>query len=99
MQRQFYTAEKITLKLNVLCAIYCLGPETKHTVYKGKIASAIMAQELLHKQLNGFSHHVSMYIDNQASILATQTKACNPATTYLTSYTPNSPEIKENFIT
>jgi len=79
VQRQFYTAEKITLKLNVLCAIYCLGPETKHTVYKGKIAGAIMAQELLHKQLSGFGHHVSMYVYIQASILATQTKACNPS--------------------
>jgi ribonuclease HI len=54
---------------------YCLGPKTKHTVYEGEIASAIMLQELLHKQLRGFSRHVSMYIDNQASILATQTKA------------------------
>jgi ribonuclease HI len=57
---------------------YCLGPETKHTVYEGEIARTIMAQELLHKQLSGFGHHVSMYIDNQASILATQTKARNP---------------------
>ena len=57
---------------------YCLGPKTKHTVYKGEIAGAIMAQELLHKQLSGFGCHVFMYVDNQASILATQMKARNP---------------------
>jgi len=38
-----------------------------------------MVQELLHKQLSGFGHHVSMYVYIQASILATQTKACNPS--------------------
>jgi ribonuclease HI len=54
---------------------YYLGPKTKHTVYEGEIASAIMSQELLHEQLRGFGRHVSMYVDNQASILATQTKA------------------------
>jgi ribonuclease HI len=56
---------------------YHLGPETKHTVYEGEIAGAIMAQELLHKQLSRFGRYVSMYVDNQASILATQTKARN----------------------
>jgi ribonuclease HI len=57
---------------------YRLGPETKHTVYEGEIAGEIMAQELLYKQPSGFGRHVSMYVDNQASILATQTKARNP---------------------
>jgi hypothetical protein len=51
---------------HILC--YYLGPKTKHTVYGGKVAGVIMAQELLHK---GFGRHVSMYVDNQASILAT----------------------------
>jgi hypothetical protein len=31
-----------------------------------------MAQELLHKEVHGFGRCVSMYIDNQASIKATQ---------------------------
>jgi len=51
---------------------YCLGPETKHTVYEGEVVGGIMAQELLHKEIRGFGRRVSMYIDNQASIQSTQ---------------------------
>jgi ribonuclease HI len=58
---------------------YYLGPETKHTVYEGEVVGAIMAQELLHKESHSFGRHVSMYVDNQASILATQLKAPNPS--------------------
>src|SRR6202034_118017 len=54
---------------------YDLAPDTKHTVYKGEVAGAILAQELLHKESHGFGRHVSMYVDNQASILATHTKS------------------------
>ena len=51
---------------------YCLGPETRHMVYEGEVVGGIMAQELLHKEVHGFGRHVSMYIDNQASIKSTQ---------------------------
>jgi ribonuclease HI len=51
---------------------YCLGPETKHTVYEGEVVGEILAQHLLHSEIRGFGRHVSMYIDNQASIMATQ---------------------------
>jgi hypothetical protein len=51
---------------------YCLGPETRHTVYEGEVVGRIMAQELLHKKVHGFGCHISMYIDNQASIRSTQ---------------------------
>ena len=51
---------------------YCLGPETKHTVYKGKVVGEILAQHLLLNEPRGFGRHASMYIDNQASIMATQ---------------------------
>jgi hypothetical protein len=51
---------------------YCLGSETKHTVYEGEVVGEILAQQLLHSEIRGFGRHVSMYIDNQASIMATQ---------------------------
>jgi ribonuclease HI len=51
---------------------YCLGPETRHTVYEGEVVGGIMAQELLHKEVRGFGRCVSMYIDNQASIKSTR---------------------------
>jgi hypothetical protein len=51
---------------------YCLGSETKHTVYEGEVVGEVLGQHLLHNELRGFGRRVSMYIDNQASILATQ---------------------------
>ena len=51
---------------------FCLGPDTRHTVYEGEVVGEIMAQELLHKETRGFGRHISMYVDNQASILSTQ---------------------------
>ena len=51
---------------------YCLGPETKHTVYEGEAVGEILAQHLLLNETRGFGWHASMYIDNQASIMATQ---------------------------
>ena len=51
---------------------YCLGPETKHTVYEGEVVGEILAQHLLLNETRGFGRHASMYIDNQASIMATQ---------------------------
>jgi hypothetical protein len=51
---------------------FCLGPDTKHTVYEGEIVGGVLAQHLLHNELTGFGRRVSMYIDNQASIMATQ---------------------------
>ena len=44
----------------VLC--YCLGPETRHTIYEGEVAGEIMAQELLYRETHGFGHRVSMYV-------------------------------------
>ncbi|KIM72556.1 hypothetical protein PILCRDRAFT_16021 [Piloderma croceum F 1598] len=49
----------------------------KQIPYEGKVAGAIMAQELLHKESHSFGHHISMYVDNQVSILATQLKTPN----------------------
>ena len=57
---------------------YYLGPETRHTVYEAEVAGEIMAQELLYHQTRGFGRHVSMYVDNQASILSTRTISPNP---------------------
>jgi ribonuclease HI len=51
---------------------FCLGPETRHTVYEGEVVGEIMAQELLYKAARGFGRRVSMYVDNQASIISTQ---------------------------
>jgi hypothetical protein len=51
---------------------YCLGPETKHTKYEGEVIGEILAQHLLLNETCGFGRHASMYIDNQASIMATQ---------------------------
>ena len=51
---------------------YCLGPDTRHTVYEGEVVGEIMAQQLLYTEPHGFGHRVSMYVDNQASILSTQ---------------------------
>ena len=51
---------------------YCLGPETKHTVYKGEVVGEILAQHLLLNEPRSFGCHASMYINNQASIMATQ---------------------------
>ena len=56
---------------------YYLGPETRHTVYEAEVAGEIMAQELLYHQTRGFGRHVSMYVDNQASILSTRTISPN----------------------
>ena len=57
---------------------YYLGPETRHTVYEAEVAGKIMAQELLYHQTHGFGCHISMYVDNQASILSTHTISPNP---------------------
>jgi len=40
-------------------------------VYEGEVVGEIMAQELLFREAQGFGHHVSMYVDNQASITST----------------------------
>ena len=57
---------------------YYPGPDTRHTVYKAEVVDEIMAQELLYHQSRGFGRHVSMYVDNQASILSTCTISPNP---------------------
>ena len=57
---------------------YYLGPETRHTVYEAEVAGEIMAQELLYTQTCRFGCHVSMYVDNQVSILSTHTISPNP---------------------
>jgi len=54
----------------VLC--YCLGSETKHTMYEGEVVGEVLSQHLPHNELRGFGCCVSMYINNQASIMATQ---------------------------
>lgn len=49
---------------------YCLGPDTKHTVFEGEVVGKILGQQLVYNELSVGSE--SMYVDNQASILATQ---------------------------
>jgi hypothetical protein len=60
----------------VLC--FCLDLDTRYTVYKGEVVGKIMAQELLHKETHGFSCHISMYINNQVSILSIQSNKPAP---------------------
>ena len=78
---------------------YYLGPETRHTVYEAEVAGEIMAQELLYTQTCRFGCHVSIYVDNQASILSTHTIYLTPDTTYSTSYMPCSPIVRKSSTT
>lgn len=47
----YWQKNSITAK-RALC--YCLGPNTRHTVYKGEVVGEILGQELLYRESSGF---------------------------------------------
>ena len=58
--------------LQVITSRFITDSFETHKLYEGEVAGEIMAQELLCKETSGFGRRVSMYVDNQAPILSTQ---------------------------